>query len=176
MIDQPYMFDFYDGGGLDIASLSFAQVDSRGNVNVHSFPGRLRGPGGFPNISSRTGRICFVGTLTTSGLDVGISNGQITIESEGRLSKFVDQVEEITFSGEIADRRGQKVRYITERAVFELRDGKVTLIEVAEGLDPARDVIAHMGFEPAVADDIAPMDPRVFADGPMGLSAEFGDG
>ncbi|MGB8360861.1 MAG: CoA-transferase [Acidimicrobiia bacterium] len=176
MIDQPYMFDFYDGGGLDIASLSFAQVDSRGNVNVHSFPGRLRGPGGFPNISSRTGRICFVGTLTTSGLDVGISNGQITIESEGRLSKFVDEVEEITFSGEIAGRRGQKVRYITERAVFELRDGKVTLIEVAEGFDPARDVIAHMGFEPAVADDIAPMDPRVFAEGPMGLSAEFGDG
>ncbi|HZD23343.1 MAG TPA: CoA-transferase, partial [Acidimicrobiia bacterium] len=89
MIDQPYMFDFYDGGGLDIASLSFAQVDSRGNVNVHKFPGRLRGPGGFPNISARTGRICFVGTLTTSGLDVGISDGRIVIRAEGRLPKFV---------------------------------------------------------------------------------------
>lgn len=176
MIDQPYMFDFYDGGGLDIASLSFAQVDSRGNVNVHKFPGRLRGPGGFPNISARTGRICFVGTLTTSGLDVGISESRIAVRSEGRLAKFVDEVDEISFSGTIAGQRGQRVRYITERAVFELVDGKVTLIEVAEGIDPERDVIAHMGFEPAVADDVAVMDPRVFGEGPMGLARDFGAG
>lgn len=174
MIDQPYMFDFYDGGGLDIASLSFAQVDAQGNVNVHKFPGRLRGPGGFPNISSRTGRICFVGTLTTSGLRVDVTDGRLRIESEGSLHKFVEAVEEVSFSGAMANRRGQTVRYITERAVFELGDGHVTLIEIAEGLDPEADVFAHMGFVPEISDDLATMDHRVFADGVMGLADEFG--
>jgi propionate CoA-transferase len=175
MIDQPYMFDFYDGGGLDIASLSFAQIDSDGNVNVHKFPGRLRGPGGFPNISARTGRINFVGTLTTSGLEVRVAEGRIHIESEGTLSKFVEAVDEVTFSGEMASRRGQQVRYITERAVFELVEGKVTVIEVADGLDPEDDVIAHMGFKPEVSDQLVTMDPRVFAEGPMGLASDFGE-
>ena len=174
MIDQPYMFDFYDGGGLDIASLSFAQIDAVGNVNVHKFPGRLRGPGGFPNISSRTGRICFVGTLTTSGLSVEVADGRLRIESEGTLHKFVESVDEVSFSGATASRRGQQVRYITERAVFELRDGRVTLIEVAEGLDPETDVIAHMGFVPEISDELTTIDKRVFLEGPMGLADEFG--
>ena len=174
MLDQPYMFDFYDGGGLDIASLSFAQIDSRGNVNVHRFPGRLRGPGGFPNISARTGRINFVGTLNTSGLEISVADGRLQIDTEGTLGKFVEEVDEVSFSGGMANRRGQQVRYITERAVFELGDGRVTLIEVAEGVDPERDVIAHMGFTPDVPDDLTVMDPRVFAEGPMGLAADFG--
>ncbi len=173
MIDQPSMFDFYDGGGLDIASLSFAQIDARGNVNVHKFPGRLRGPGGFPNISSRTGRICFVGSLTTSGLRVGVADGRLHIEAEGSLSKFVESVDEVSFSGAMANRRGQHVRYITERAVFELGDGHVTLIEIAEGLDPEADVIAHMGFIPEVSDNLATIDRRVFTDEAMGLADEF---
>jgi len=173
MIDQPYMFDFYDGGGLDIASLSFAQVDSHGNVNVHKFPGRLRGPGGFPNISSRTGRMCFVGTLTASGLEVAVDDGRLSIGAEGTLTKFVDSVDEVSFSGSMAEKRGQTVRYITERAVFELRNGRVTLIEIAQGLDPQTDVIDQMGFVPEVADDLRPIDPRVFADGPMGLAGDF---
>jgi propionate CoA-transferase len=176
MIDQPYMFDFYDGGGLDIASLSFAQIDARGNVNVHKFPGRLRGPGGFPNISARTGRICFVGTLNTSGLRVEVSGGRIRIESEGSLPKFVETVDEVSFSANVANRRGQQIRYITERAVFELGEGGVTLIEMAEGLDPETDVIAHMGFVPEVSDDLRTMDRRIFSEGPMGLSTEFGVG
>jgi propionate CoA-transferase len=174
MIDQPYMFDFYDGGGLDIASLSFAQIDARGNVNVHKFPGRLRGPGGFPNISARTGRICFVGTLNTSGLQVDVADGALRVASEGSLPKFVGEVDEVSFSGAMAMRRGQQVRYITERAVFELVDGRVTLIEIAEGLDPEADVISHMGFTPEVSDQLRSIDPRVFAEGPMGLSNDFG--
>ena len=173
MIDQPYMFDFYDGGGLDIASLSFAQIDARGNVNVHKFPGRLRGPGGFPNISAKTGRICFVGTLNTSGQRVEVGEGRLRIDNEGSLPKFVDSVDEVSFSGAMAMRRGQHVRYITERAVFELRDGEVTLIEIADGLDPGSDVIAHMGFTPAVSDQLATMDPRIFREGPMGLADDF---
>src|SRR5690606_1746044 len=170
VIDQPYMFDFYEGGGLDIASLSFAQVDRVGNVNVHRFDDRLRGPGGFPNISAHTPRICYVGTFTTGGLRGAIEDGRLQIIEEGMVSKFVEDVTEISFSGRMATERGQQVKYITERAVFDLIDGVVTLTEMAEGIDAEKDVLAHMGFEPAVADDLTTLDPRVFADGPMGLS------
>ena len=132
MIDQPYMFDFYDGGGLDIASLSFAEVDAEGNVNVHAFEGRVRGPGGFPNISAQTGRINFVGTLTARGLEIEIDGG-VRIASEGSLGKFVPEVREISFNGRLARERGQQVRYITERAVFALEADGLVLIEVAPG-------------------------------------------
>jgi propionate CoA-transferase len=170
MLEQPSMFDFYDGGGLDITSLSFAEIDRFGNVNVHAFPGRVRGPGGFPNISARTGRINFVGTLNARGVDLGFENGRLQIRSEGTLPKFVPDVQEISFSGEQALARGQQVRYITERAVFELRPEGVTLIEVAEGLDVQRDVVDQMGFVPQIADDLGPIDPRVYRDEVMGLA------
>ncbi|HVR31323.1 MAG TPA: malonate decarboxylase subunit alpha [Acidimicrobiia bacterium] len=173
LLDQPSMFDFYDGGGLDVASLSFAQVDAAGNVNVHRFDGRLRGPGGFPNISARTAKVCFVGTMTAGGLEISVSDGRLVIESEGSTTKFVPEVEEITFNGARALDRGQVVRYITERAVFALGPAGLTLIEVAPGIDVERDVIAHMGFRPAVAEDLAEMDPAVFEPGSMGLLDRF---
>ncbi len=173
MIDQPYMFDFYDGGGLDIASLSFAEVDAAGNVNVHSFPGRIRGPGGFPNISARTSRINFVGTLTAHGLGLDIGEGRIAISAEGSLGKFVPRVREISFSGELARRRGQQVRYVTERAVFGLADDGLVLLEIAHGLDVERDVIGQMGFRPRVADELRTMDERLFRAEPMGLADDF---
>ncbi len=173
MLDQPAMFDFYDGGGLDISSLSFAEVDRLGNVNVHAFPGRLRGPGGFPNISARTGRINFVGSLNARGVDLELANGRLRVRAEGTLPKFVEQVREISFSGEQALARGQQVRFITERAVFDLRADGVTLIELAEGLDVERDVIAQMGFRPNVADDLRPVDPRVYRPEVMGLAEEY---
>jgi propionate CoA-transferase len=172
MIDQPYQFDFYDGGGLDIAFLSFAEVDAEGNVNVHAFEGRVRGPGGFPNISARTGRINFVGTLTARGLDIEIDDG-VRIASEGSLPKFVPEVAQISFSGKLARERGQEVRYITERAVLALRDEGLVLIEVAPGIDVERDVLGQMGFRPRVADDLREMDRRLYAKGPMGLAADF---
>jgi propionate CoA-transferase len=173
MIDQPYMFDFYDGGGLDIASLSFAEVDAEGNVNVHAFEGRVRGPGGFPNISARTGKINFVGTLTAQGLELDISGDGVRVVREGSLPKFVPEVREISFSGRLARERGQQVRYVTDRAVFALEDDGLVLIEVAPGIDVERDVLDRMGFRPRVADDVAMMDPRIYADGPMGLAADF---
>ncbi len=175
MIDQPYMFDFYDGGGLDVASLSFAEVDPEGNVNVHAFEGRVRGPGGFPNISARTGKICFVGTLTARGLEVEIDDG-VRIQHEGSLHKFVPQVRQISFNGKLARQRGQQVRYITERAVFALEDDGLVLVEVAPGIDVERDVIGQMGFRPRISGDLKTMDPRLYAQGAMGLAATFGTG
>ena len=149
MLDQPAMFDFYDGGGLDITSLSFAEVDAQGNVNVHSFAGRVRGPGGFPNISARTKKVCFVGTLTTGGLRLDFSAGRPQIVNEGRMRKFVPEVREVTFSGRLARERGQEVRYITERAVFAMTEAGLTLVEVADGVDVRRDVLEQLGFTPA---------------------------
>ncbi len=173
MIDQPYMFRFYDGGGLDVASLSFAEIDADGNVNVHAFEGRIRGPGGFPNISARTRRINFVGTLTAQGLELDIDQTGVRVRAEGSLSKFVPQVREVSFNGKLARERGQEVRYITDRAVFELRPEGVTLIELAPGMDLQRDVIDRMGFRPLIADDCRTTDPRVYAAGAMGLAADF---
>src|SRR5690606_39661121 len=137
------------------------EIDAAGNVNVHAFVGRLRGPGGFPNISARTGRICFVGTLTAGGLEVTIDGG-VRIDREGGTAKFVDRVREITFNGELARPRGQQVTVVTERAVFSLEPEGLTLIEVAPGIDPEADVIAHMGFRPRIAGELITMDPVVF--------------
>ncbi|MEJ3658481.1 CoA-transferase [Actinomycetes bacterium KLBMP 9759] len=173
-LEQPSMFDFYDGGGLDIASLSFAQVDRLGNVNVHAFDEHPRGPGGFINISTRTRRLCFVGTFTAGGLQVSFEDGSLTIVREGRNRKFVDAVTEISFSGERAVRTGQSVRYVTERAVFDLTPGGLELVEIAPGVDVERDVLAHMDVKPAVSDRLAPMDARLFAARPMGVDADFG--
>jgi propionate CoA-transferase len=173
MIDQPYMFDFYDGGGLDVASLSFAEIDADGNVNVHAFEGRVRGPGGFPNISARTRKINFVGTLTAQGLKLDISEAGVRVDAEGSLPKFVPQVKQISFNGKLARERGQQVRYITERAVFQLGDDGVELIEIAPGIDLERDVLGQMGFRPRVADDLKTMDSRIYSKGAMGLAADF---
>jgi propionate CoA-transferase len=173
MIDQPYMFDFYDGGGLDIASLSFAEVDAEGNVNVHAFEGRVRGPGGFPNISARTPRINFVGTLTAQGLELDISSDGVRVVHEGSVPKFVPEVRQISFSGRLARERGQQVRYVTDRAVLALEDDGLVLIEVAPGIDVERDVLGQMGFRPRVADDLREMDRRIYASGAMGLAADF---
>jgi propionate CoA-transferase len=173
MIDQPYMFDFYDGGGLDVASLSFAEVDAQGNVNVHAFEGRVRGPGGFPNISARTPTINFVGTLTAQGLELDIGGHGVRVRREGTLAKFVPAVREISFSAAIARERGQRVRYVTDRAVFELADDGLVLIEVAPGIDVERDVLDRMGFQPRVAEQLRTTDARVYASGPMGLAADF---
>ena len=175
MIDQPSMFDFYDGGGLDVASLSFAEVDAEGNVNVHAFEGRVRGPGGFPNISARTGKICFVGTLTAQGLQVAIDDG-VRIVREGSLHKFVPNVRQVSFNGQLARQRGQQVRYVTDRAVFALADDGLVLTEVAPGIDVERDVLGQMGFRPRLADRLVAMDRRLYSTGPMGLAAEFGAG
>jgi propionate CoA-transferase len=134
----------------------------------------VRGPGGFPNISARTKKICFVGSLTARGLDVGAEDGRLAIRSEGTLPKFVDTVREVSFSGAMALRNGQEVRFITERAVFALRPEGVTLLEVAEGVDVQRDVLDQMAFTPIVPDEVGRIDPRIYAPGPMGLADTIG--
>ena len=171
MIDQPAQFDFYDGGGLDLAFLSFAEVDAQGNVNVSRFGDRIIGVGGFINIAQNARCVVFSGTLTAGDLDVAWEQGKTIIRKEGRHKKFVPKLEQICYSASMGRERGQIALFVTERAVFQIGAKGLELIEIAPGLDAERDVISNMGFRPRVARDLRVMDARIFATGLMGLAA-----
>ncbi len=169
IIDQPAQFDFYDGGGLDIAFLGLAQADREGNLNVSKFGVKLAGAGGFINISQNAKKVVFVGTFSAGGLEVAVEQGRLRIVAEGAARKFVQDVEHRTFSGPYAAERAQTVLYVTERCVFSLTAAGLELIEIAPGIDLERDILAHMAFRPLMTTAPRLMDARIFQDAPMGL-------
>lgn len=162
VVDEPAQFDFYDGGGLNFAALGAGEIDAGGNVNVSIFGSRLAGVGGFISITQTAPKLVFCGTLTAGGLVVDVEDGKLIIVTEGKIKKFVRQVQQLSFSGERACRLGQSVLYVTERAVFRLTPRGLELIEIAPGIDLERDVIARMEFEPIVSPDLKPMPAHVF--------------
>ena len=173
MIEQPAQFDFYDGGGLDVAFLSFAEVDPQGNVNVSRFGDRIIGVGGFINIAQNARCVVFGGTLTAGDLDIGWENGRTVIRKEGRHRKFVPKLEQVCYNASLGRAQGQITLFVTERCVFRVGPDGLELTEIAPELDPERDVIAHMGFRPAVSPDLKTMDARIFDPAPMGLARDI---
>jgi propionate CoA-transferase len=169
IIDQPYQFDFYDGGGLDIAFLGLAEADKDGSVNVSKFGTKLAGAGGFINISQNAKKVVFVGSFSSSKQVFHVKNGELVIEGETSTSKFVETVQHLTFNGRHAQKQGKSVLYITERCVFELVHDGLELIEIAPGIDLERDILAHMVFRPRISSDLRTMDARIFKNEPMGL-------
>ncbi|HQP05928.1 MAG TPA: acyl CoA:acetate/3-ketoacid CoA transferase [Smithellaceae bacterium] len=170
--DMHAQFDYYDGGGLDLACLGLAQMDSHGNVNVSKFGPKLAGCGGFINITQNAKKIVFAGTFTAGGTQLAVENGKLKIVQEGSLKKIVREVEQITFSGKTAQQGEQQVFYVTERCVFRLTREGVELIEIAPGIDLEKDILAHMEFKP-IMKNVRPMDERIFKLPPMGLKDDL---
>ena len=172
-LDQPDMFDFYDGGGLDLAVLGLAEMDQYGNINVSKFGRDIAGAGGFINITTSAKTVVFCGAMMAKGLRVKIEDGKVVITQEGKVKKFVKNVAHKTFSGDYAKKTGQKILYVTERAVFEMREDGLTLTEVAPGIDYKTQVLPNIDFECKVAPDLKEMDARIFQEGPMGIRDEI---
>jgi propionate CoA-transferase len=173
IVDQPYQFDFYDGGGIDLAFLSFAQVDGEGSVNVSRFGDKVIGIGGFQNIAQNAKKVIFSGTFTTGGLKIAWPQGQTQILTEGRFSKFVSELQQVSYSGPYAAALRQKVLYITERAVFERGPNGLALTEIAPGIDIQNDILAQMDFQPQISSDLKEMDHRIFAPEKMGYATDL---
>ncbi|HTL52204.1 MAG TPA: CoA-transferase [Planctomycetota bacterium] len=155
IIDQPYMFDFYDGGGLDICFLGAAQIDPLGNVNVSKFGPRVAGIGGFVNISQAARKVVFCLGFTAGGMRAKLDGGKVVIAPEGKERKFLKAVEQVSFSAEEARKRKQEVLYVTERCVFKLSakapkpgESGLELIEVALGIDKEKQILSLMDFKP----------------------------
>lgn len=168
ILDQAYQFDFYDGGGLDLAYLGLAECDETGNINVSKMGPRITGCGGFINITQNAKRVFFCGSFTAKGLKIKAANGKLVIENEGSVKKFLKKVNHVTFSGDYARQVKQPVLYLTERCVFELKDDGLHLIEVAPGIDIDKDILAHMEFKPIIKEPKL-MDARIFTDAIMGI-------
>ena len=167
-MDMNQQFDFYDGGGLDLAVLGLAECDARGNINVSRFGTKLAGAGGFINITQNSRSVIFVGTFLAGGLKVAVGDGLIKILNEGKHRKFVEKIDQVTFSGEYAAQNAKRVLYVTERCVLALTPDGLELTEVAPGIDIERDILAHMAFRPIIKDPQT-MDERIFRPDPMGL-------
>lgn len=173
VLSIPDQFSVYEGGIIDVASLGFLQVDSKGNVNSSMLPGRLPGPGGFPVIAAGSPVLVFAGGFTAGKRGITAKDGRLVIKKDGPIVKFVRHVFKIIYSPEAVSRyANQEVIYVTERAVFRYTSHGLELLEVAPGVDLERDVLSKMEFEPIIKRNPEVMDPSIFREGRMGIRRE----
>ena len=175
-IAHPSMFDFYHSGGLDIAFLGAAQIDGEGNVNVSKFDNRAAGQGGFIDISQTSKKVVFCTYFKAKGFEASVAAGRLQIHKEGLVPKFVDKVDQITFNGTMARNEGREIFFVTERAVFKLVEDGVMLVEIAPGINLAKDILGNMGFRPIISEELKLMDTRIFLPGKMGCFNFAGQG
>ena len=154
------MFDFYDGGGIDITFLGAGEVDELGRVNASRFGTQTPGAGGFIDISQNAKKVVFLMTFTSGGLKIKVEQGHLKILNEGKFRKFVKRLDHVTFNP--AYSRAREILYITERAVFKYENGKLVITEIAPGIDLGKDVLAKMGFKPHISPDLQEMNKRLF--------------
>lgn len=173
LIDHASQFDFYDGGGSDVTFMGCAQAARNGDVNVSLVSGRAIGCGGFIDLTQSAREVCFLMTFTSGGLRVSIDEGALRVIQEGSHSKFVERVDQITFSGDLAREKGQRVVYVTERAVFELGPEGLELVEVAPGVDLERDIMAQLPGRMPISPALRLMDGRIFRPGRMHVAGEI---
>lgn len=143
-------FEFYSGGGIDITFLGMGEMDRHGNVNVSHLNGNLIGPGGFLEIAQNARKVVFCGTFDAKGSKINVTPDGLQIEQSGQIPKLVTEVEKITFSASYARQSGQEVLYVTERAVFQLTEAGVELIEIAPCVNVERDILPYMAFRPII--------------------------
>ena len=173
IIDQPYQFDFYDGGGLDCAFLSFAEIDQHGNVNVSKFGNRNDGAGGFINIAEGAKKVIFSGTLTSNGLKTKISKGNLKILNEGKNKKFIKNVSQITYNSKLGLKRGQIIIFNTDRGVFKYIKNKITLVEIAQGIRLKEDIINQINFPFIVSKKLKRIPKKLYLEKKIGLKKKF---
>jgi acyl CoA:acetate/3-ketoacid CoA transferase len=173
IVPSPDQFTYFQGGGFDRCLLSFMQVDGDGSVNVSRLAARphvTAGIGGFIDITANARNLVFSGYFITGGFAASVVDGRLCIEREGRVRKFVREVEQVTFSGRRARLLGQNALYITERCVLRLEAEGLTVVEIAPGIDLERDVLGQAEIPLRVSPALRQMDPRLFCEEPMGLT------
>lgn len=170
-VPSPHQFTYFQGGGFDASLLSFLEIDRSGSVNVSKLafrPHVTAGAGGFVDITCRARTIVFSG-MFNAGAKLGVADGRLVIEKEGKIKKLVDEVEHVTFSGRRAVEQGQDVSYVTERCVMRLRPEGVTLTEIAPGANLQRDILDQSAFPIIVSDQLAEMPQKIFRPEAIGL-------
>jgi propionate CoA-transferase len=162
-------FDFYNGAGVDVTFMGAGEVDKDGNVNATRLGPNPTGAGGFVDITTNAKHVVFCSTFTGKGLDCSFKGGKLTIKQEGSLKKCVNKLQQVSYNAKIALEKGHKMHYVTERAVFELREEGLVLTEIAQGIDLQKDVLDQMEFVPVIAKDLKIIPTDIYNDGPFGL-------